>query len=1066
METPQCVNDSCQAATDWHPRRGIRASAGSGKTYALTGHYLRSFLLGAQPEQMLATTFTRKAAGEILGRVLKRLAEACETDEKCAQLAGDLSLANFDRDKANEHLLRLCRALHQVSISTIDSFFGQLLRGFRPELGLPPDFRILDEKSPEMERLRHEALRQMLASEERETLIERLDGLQKGDVKRSVVTSLSDWFESAHELFESAELEAWSTPALGAVLDAAHLERVIANLEALGAQEQDTRFVKAVASACAQARVGDWKKFLDGGLPSKILDGTNLYYGKEIRGELLAAYEPLIEHARAQQLAEHSKKTAALHEMLALYHDAYAAQCRREKALLLRDVPRLLALVLSKQSQGELHHRLGGEIAHLLLDEFQDTDPQQYAVLKPFADGIAARGDDLGLLFCVGDLKQSIYGWRGATPQIFEQFGQDFPSLAWQNNDESYRSAQIVLDAVNALFGKLHENNALTAKAPDAPLWWQQYFKPHTAQRDLGGYVEVIKSQAMDEGVEEEGEEASEDEAIVSSDPHYEFVAQRIKTLSEGAPCATIGVLVRSNEVLRRVIFALQRAGVAASAEGGSPISDDPAVGLILSALRLADHPSDSAARFHLRHSPLGAALKVTGPKALASPQAALEMRRALLHGFAATIAHWAAVLGPHCDARSAQRLAQLVELAEVFDQDESGHAATRPGEFVRYVNSQKVEEPVPTAVRVMTIHGAKGLEFDIVVLPELHKKLPAKTPKLIYTRDPQTLRINHICAYPDAALRNLSPHLKRLYEEYSASELREALCLLYVAMTRARHALHIVLPAPGVKKNGERTARPWSLAAIVEGGLCGESTPPADGSPLYAHGDADWYKKEDWDKKEDAGQEPAADTPLFPKLELGDWPGRVWKHVTPSALTVGEGKSAAALLDLGDRSARRKGNVLHFWLSRCEWPIENAPEESLLKGEVFGLSEAERAEYSTALRALLQQPQIAQALAQPKLEADESVEVWREKSFATMLDGVLVSGAFDRVVIVRDDNGAARRATLFDFKTGDHSDAITESYRPQLHCYREVLCQTLNLPPEKITTQLLFTSAGSCVTL
>jgi ATP-dependent exoDNAse (exonuclease V) beta subunit len=1048
---------------EWKARRGIRASAGSGKTYALTGHYLRCLLRGAAPDRLLATTFTRKAAGEILGRVLTRLARACADDDARAALAAELALPDFDRDEANHHLLRLCHALHQVSISTIDSFFGQLLRSFRPELGLPPDFRILDEKSPEMERLRLEALRQMLAGQQREVLIGLLDDLQQGTVNRGLVAPLGEWFDNAHELFELAPPEAWSTPEGGALLDEAQLERALANLDALLEDDGFKSFAKTIASDLERASAGDWKKFLATGLPLKILSGDLIFNRKPIPETLLTAYEPLIEHARAKRIAAHGARTAALREMLAFYHAAYSELRLKEKVLLFRDVPLALARLLPAQPASELHHRLDTTIEHLLLDEFQDTDPQQYAILKPFADGIEARGSEHGLIFCVGDLKQSIYGWRGATPQIFARFGEDFRCLKWDDNNISYRSAQAVLDAVNALFGNLRENALLTQKAPEAHGWWRENFKEHHAHRALRGYVEVIESQAEDE----ESDEADEGQ-LISADPHFEFAARRIKALTESAPRATLGVLVRGNDAVRRLIFALHRVGVAASAEGGSPISDDPAVGVILSALRFADHPSDSAARFHLCHSPLAEALKLAGEAVLAPPRAALEIRRALLrHGFAATVTRWAHFLAPQCDARGAQRLMQLIELAEEYDQRSNARSAMRAGEFVNFVKAQLVEEPTPSAVRVMTIHRAKGLEFDIVVLPELHKQLQnVQRQKLIYCRDPETLQIKAICAYPDKELRALSPHLQNVYREYSDSELREALCLLYVAMTRARHALHIVLPSHSTKKDGTPKARGWTLAGIVHAGLCAAST-PGSGAPLYTHGDPGWYAQSDFER----GAREASPAPRsYPALDLDDWPARAWKQITPSSLGGATGKSAAELLDCGDRAARRKGDVLHAWLSRLEWPIEENPAED--EAHVYGAEagEDERAEYWRAFRALLDDSQIAGALARPQLAPGETAEVWRERSFAVMRDDALVTGAFDRVVIIRDEKGAPLRAALFDFKTGPRSAGAAEDavarYRPQLECYRDAFSRMLALPVEKIETRLLFTSAGACVVL
>ena len=106
----------------------IRASAGTGKTWQLSGHFMRQLFEGAQPETVLATTFTRKAAGEILGRVLLRLAEAAEDPKACEQLAESLQPLDVTADRATDLLHDLTRQLHRMRVSTLDSFFQQIAR--------------------------------------------------------------------------------------------------------------------------------------------------------------------------------------------------------------------------------------------------------------------------------------------------------------------------------------------------------------------------------------------------------------------------------------------------------------------------------------------------------------------------------------------------------------------------------------------------------------------------------------------------------------------------------------------------------------------------------------------------------------------------------------------------------------------------------------------------------------------------------------------------------------------------------------------------------------------------
>jgi ATP-dependent exoDNAse (exonuclease V) beta subunit len=134
-----------ESVADAAPRRlVIRASAGSGKTFQLSTRYIAE-LAGTPAEQILATTFTRKAAGEILERILRRLADAALDDEPRRELAASLHMTELSRERCLEVLCGLTRNLHRVRVATLDSFFARVAGAFALELGLPPGWRILDE---------------------------------------------------------------------------------------------------------------------------------------------------------------------------------------------------------------------------------------------------------------------------------------------------------------------------------------------------------------------------------------------------------------------------------------------------------------------------------------------------------------------------------------------------------------------------------------------------------------------------------------------------------------------------------------------------------------------------------------------------------------------------------------------------------------------------------------------------------------------------------------------------------------------------------------------------------
>ena len=187
------------------PHKLIRASAGSGKTHALTSRYLSLLRRGAAVDSILATTFTRKAAGEILGRVVTRLLKATRGEPD----AGPGSPPLMPADEAAALLHRLAERLHRVNISTIDSFFHRLGQAFRMELDLPLEPRLIDEGSAEAEALRREAIEAVLAEAATDdeafvALLDLLRRLDHGKAGRSVTDAIERIVRDHAEVYRQA----------------------------------------------------------------------------------------------------------------------------------------------------------------------------------------------------------------------------------------------------------------------------------------------------------------------------------------------------------------------------------------------------------------------------------------------------------------------------------------------------------------------------------------------------------------------------------------------------------------------------------------------------------------------------------------------------------------------------------------------------------------------------------------------------------------------------------------------------------------------------------------------
>jgi len=295
--------------------------------------------------------------------------------------------------------------------------------------------------------------------------------------------------------------------------------------------------------------------------------------------------------------------------------------------------------------------------------------------------------------------------------------------------------------------------------------------------------------------------------------------------------------LTRTNVSVAWLIHLLRAKGVDVSQEGGNPLTDSPAVDVVLSALMMAEHPGDGRWAFHVANSPLASYL---GLKDFAESRVAEHHVRRMIEdeGIARTVEEFSRVIVPSCNDGDAGRVRQLVFLAQQYERNRGARVA----DFVHVVQKKRIEKPRPAQVRVMTIHQAKGLEFDIVVLPELDGDLVRPLSGTIGMRD-------EIDAPPSGLLRYTNkdnwPMLPTAWQacfgEQVESKYTESLCLLYVALTRAKRWLDvIVVPS---KKESPQAKNASSLLYHAVGCDCDASERDA---MWYEHGNANWFLSRD----------------------------------------------------------------------------------------------------------------------------------------------------------------------------------------------------------------------------
>lgn len=1026
-----------------------RAAAGTGKTFDLSSRFIGLLAAGEPADAVLATTFTRKAAGEIHDRVLSRLASAALGDANELALLREFAFAtDLTAERARELLIDLLRQLHRLSICTLDSFFIKIAGSFTLELGLPPGWRVGEEVADQ--RLRSDAIAAMLDEDEPDALITLMRAMNPGEVRRAVHAQLVDVVGNLYSVYQrQSDREAWCwidapdalpDELLQQTIEAlAEMEHVLP-LTAKGAPVK--RYVEGLAANVDAAQRRDWWAFLDKGPAKAIADDRDTYERKPIPAELIAAYRPLMIHARAKLLGELGQRTEATHTLLTRFDTQYRRLQRAARTVRFDTVTHALAdAALTGDALGELYYRLDAQLHHLLLDEFQDTSGEQWRVLEPIASEIIAQQvEGRRSFFCVGDVKQAIYGWRGGEAAIFDSLETRWPDVAVERTSVTRRCSPTVVDAVNTVFGSLALNAALVDHA-DAVTDWARGFETHeSAHADLPGYVRYETAPAADDG----------DDTPAQKDETLKHAARVVAELSDQKPSASIGVLVRTNKAVARMIYELRRDphNVIASEEGGNPLTDSSAVGAVLGLIRMADHPGDLGARYLVSITPVGALVGLTSHRDDdAAERIGRDVRASLIgEGYGPTLWKWAQALAGGCDERDLSRLLQLVELGHAYDTD----ATLRPIDFVRYVENTKVADPTASRIRVMTVHQAKGLEFDAVVLPELDARLVRKGRSMVLAHYPdgdRTQPPDRIVRYANERHQKLEDDLREMADAEAAQQARGALSALYVAMTRPRYALVMV----GAPSKTNESALPKTYAGIVRAALVGDGA-IAERSVVYEAGDADWHAQ----LSEDTTGGGAVAAPLeISRVSLAGDAGRNrgLARRSPSSMEGGTRIDLADRMRL-DAGGRDFGTAIHARLEAIEW-LEDASLDT-------------NGPHASSFTKMIERPAIRQLLSRDAYPTDAVLEVLREQPFAVRLDDVVLRGTFDRVVLTRSE-GAVIAAELIDFKTDtvDSRDALAERiahYRPQIDAYRRALARLYTLAPEAITAKLAFVSTGDVI--
>ncbi len=843
----------------------IDASAGSGKTYRITRRFLALMRRAAQAypppgcdwarppgdyalAEILAATFTNKAAAEMKGRILFTL-----KDMALARRA-----AGFAGGRAERQVEAVLRHYGALNVRTIDSLLNALVRLSALELDLPPDFEPSFDPEDHFTPL-YDALMRDLAPDGTGTF---------GDDPARLRAALAEACRARLFTVESTGF------ALRGALRRGLYEVFLLHLAGKEAPQADTDFILesvALQKAALDRAVGlladaieaealkplkNLPVFLEKclGLAPFELPASATYAHKDSLAECLVKASPEPGEAAEQAYADFRrayreraavlpllKASAALAPLSVLGAELFrraAPFWRRERILPAPAVPGLAARLLSGEyGVSDALCRLGSRLTHILLDEFQDTSRDQWAAVAPLALECLSRG---GGLYCVGDMKQAIYSWRGGDARLFAELAQD-PELTAPAGVRlrrlpcNRRSLPGIVAFNNAAFSLLGE--ATTARAVLAAM-----LPDHTPAAYLDRAVtEATEIFAGAAQAMPPGGPATHDDTAANGDPAQNsgpatnggmvclygvaganpaavdgLAAGRLERLfREELPgrraWRDVAVLTRGREEIARLAGQLAGWGVPVVTEESFLPAEHPLVAGVVDLLAFLLYPADDSAFWGslaivpgldpaaareavcraLRERgnprpPLYRLFAEWAPEHRRQLYEPLLRRVGLMSAYDLIMEIVARFRLPLSDPGDGPFLRRLLETAHQAE----GRGFSSPPAFLDFWREGCAEDRLPLpegmdAVRLMTMHAAKGLEFPVVVLPSLHRGRDNSDESAVFVHRGRRL--------PTKA----RPELPEIFYPARITSVLEHLNLLYVAFTRPREELHAFVTRP-----------------------------------------------------------------------------------------------------------------------------------------------------------------------------------------------------------------------------------------------------------------------------
>ncbi len=1087
----------------------LTANAGSGKTRVLTDRVARLLLAGTAPERILCLTYTKAAATEMQNRLLKRLGEWAMLPE------GDLRKALAALGEEGDPDLQAARRLFAraietpggLKVQTIHSFCAGVLRRFPLEAGVPHGFSELDDRTAGL--IRGEIIEDMAREEAPE--LQDLLALQSGDRLDGFLAGLKGfhapcdvaavwtmaglapgygWGDLRDDVFIGGDADVITKimpllAASGANDSKAAAKLDMGNWAEPGLAElvilEGVLLTGAGAKEPFTAKIGSFPtKGLQNGACAPYLDDLNNLMGR-------------VEGARARRLAlSHAERTRALQRFGHAFHLRFEAAKRQQGWLDFDDLIARTAALLSESSMAQwVLFRLDGGIDHILVDEAQDTSPEQWQVIQrltdEFTSGQGARPDDLRTLFVVGDPKQSIYSFQGADIAVFEErrhgFAEAFEAVGRPMQvlelRHSFRSSTAILSVVDAVFagdaarglGDPPRHIAFRTALPGRVDLWPAIPKPEVPEPN--DWTDPIDQGAENSETAELARAIATGIGEMLGQPIFDAKTNQTRAMRAG----DVLILVqRRSDLFAEIIGALKSARLPVAGADRLKLAAELAVMDIQSVLSVVATPEDDLALAEALRSPLfglsedelyrlasgrnGKAylwqrlresdhhrgafevlFDLMGQTGFMRPYDLISRLLIRHNGREKLIAR----LGPEAE----DGIDELLSQALIY---ESSEVPSLTG-FLVWLEGDEVEvkrqagsasEDGEGLIRVMTVHGSKGLESPVVIMPDAAKRRAPREAAVMKMPEGAPIWRGRKDERPE--------HIAALAEEQTERQILERKRLLYVGLTRAESWLIIAAA-------GETGVAEDSWHAQVAAGLSRLGDGLVESRLLASWGgEIRRFSHGEWPSEAPERVQPAEIVITEPEwlrlpAETRQRPPRPVAATALGGAKVMGGPSDEA----GDaEAAMLAGTRLHLLLEHLP---DHDPEEwealgrDILADAEGGLPDDEvLAELLTEVADVISAPELGEIF-----DLAEGARVLREVALVGEFPGYgTITGIIDRLIVMPE------RILAVDFKSNrdvpGQPAATPLGILRQLAAYRQALSQIY--PARQIEVAVLWTKA------